>query len=132
MQASPLARFIMALHNESPSSYMPATTLISALLILQMLNANDSFLHKTRWSRKQKLTKLRGLLVNSKVLLAIINSKYLLFKLAVLLNTLSAQVEKYAKNQQPTITLLDECRIFLYSLYQIITTKHQSVDKKGI
>lgn len=132
MQASPLARFILALHNESPSAYLPMTTLISALFILQMLYTHSPFLQKVKWSRKQKISKIRGLLINSAVILTIIHSKYLRLKLAILLNIVSHKTEKYAKNQQPNLTLLDEYRIFLYSLYQFATTKHRSVDKRGI
>lgn len=130
--SSPLSRFLMVLNNETPSTYLPMQALLTAWILLQMLQEKDAFLQKLKWHKSRQLSKLRGLCKDGAVILAVVKSKRLKYRLAVLLNRISILTEKYAKNEQPTIEFLDALRIFVYSVTQFLLIKKRTVTKKGI
>lgn len=130
--ASPLARMIMALNNENPSVYLPFSSLISAVLFLQAEEEGYKLFKGCKWSAKQKRGKLKGWLKNSRVLLNVVKSKRLKFKMALLLNRLDFYERTRSNNQQRHTTFLDEMRIFLYSIWQFVTIPHKSVKIKGL
>ena len=130
--ASPLARMIIALNNENPSIYLPFSSFVSAFLFLMMEAEKSDLLKGARWSRKQKSSKLKGWLKNSKILLSVIRSKRLKFKTALLLNRLKIYEQAFQNNKQYKIGFLDEVRIFLYSIWQFMTIRYKSVAVKGV
>ena len=129
---SPLARLLMVLNDETPSTYLPMQSMLTALILLQMLQDKDVFLQKLKWRKKRQLSKLRGLCRDGSVILSVVKTKRVKYRLAVLLNSLVLLTEKYAKNEQPTIEFLDAVRIFVYSICQFLFVKKQTVTKKGI
>lgn len=130
--SSPLSRFLMVLNNETPSTYLPMQALLTAWILLQMLQEKDAFLQKLKWHKSRQISKLKGLCKDGAVILAVVKSKRLKYRLAVLLNRISILTEKYAKNEQSTIEFLDALRIFVYSVTQFLLIKKRTVTKKGI
>ena len=130
--ASPLARMIMALNNENLSIYLPLCSLVSLVLLTDLLENKSDFIMTTKWGIRQKIGKLRGWIKNSKVLLSIISSKSLKFRVAILLNRLQCCEKHILSNKQLTVGVLDWIKIFLYSIWQFITIRHKSVKIKGI
>jgi len=130
--ASPLARMIMVLNNENPSTYLAMTSLLS-LLYFQQIFADKSFIpYAVKWGNKRKTEYLRGLLKNATILLQIVQSKRLKFRLAILFNRLRLQINNRQNNKQAKMGLLDELRIFAYSIYQFVVIRHRTLSKKGI
>lgn len=129
---SPLTRMIVALNDENPSIYLPFAALISATIFLQMTEEKNELLKGGKWSLKQRKSKLKGWLKNSRVLLSVVGSKRLKFRLAVLLNRVRLYESAFLNNKQCDIGMLDEIKIFLYSIWQFMTIRHKSVTTKGI
>ena len=131
-ETSPLARLLMVLNNENPSTYLPMQSLLALLVFSDMFQNKSPLLKAVKWSKKQRCSKLTGLLKNAGVLLSIVRSKRLKYKAAILLNTAAVLVEKYEKNQQMFLSVLDVLRIYLYSCSQFLFIRKQTVTKKGI
>ena len=131
-ETSPLARLLMVLNNENPSTYLPMQSLLALLTLLDMLQNNAESLKKIKWAKRQRISKLNGLLKSAGVLLAIVHSKRLKFKSAVLLNTVAVLVNKYEKNKQFDTDFLDVLRIYAYSICQFLFIRKRTVTKKGI
>lgn len=129
---SPLARLLMVLNDETPSTYLPMQSVLTALVLLQMLQSKDVLLQKIKWRKSRQLSKLKGLCKDGAVILSVVKAKRSKYHLAVLLNQIVILTEKYAKNEQLTIEFLDVVRIFVYSTYQFLFVKKQTVTKKGI
>lgn len=129
---SPLTRMILVLNDENPSIYLPFAALISAALFLQMTKEKNELLKGGKWSLKQRRSKLKGWLKNSRVLLSVVSSKRLKFRLAMLLNRIRLYESAFLNNKQCDIGMLDEMKIFLYSIWQFMTIRHKSVTTKGI
>ncbi|MBQ8481577.1 MAG: hypothetical protein IJ532_03500 [Alphaproteobacteria bacterium] len=125
--ASPAARMIIALNNENPSIYLPFSSLVSAVLFMAMETEKDDLFKGSKWSLKQKRSKLKGWLKNSRILLSVIRSKRLKFKTALLLNRLKIYERDFQNNKQFKIGFLDEVSIFLYSMCQFMTIRYKSV-----
>ena len=130
--SSPLSRFLMVLNDETPSTYLPMQSALTALILLKMLQEKNAFLQKIKWRKSRQLSKLRGLCKDGLIILSVVKTKRIKYRLAVLLNRIMCLTEKYAKNKQPTIELLDAVRIFVYSTYLFLVTKKRTVTKKGI
>jgi hypothetical protein len=130
--ASPLARMIMALNNENPSIYLPFSSLISAILFLYILRENKPILKGCKWKLSQQRSKLKGWLKNAGVLLNVVSSLKLKFKVALLLNRLNIYGQAFQNNKQCEIGILDEIKIFLYSIWQFVTVRHKSVIIRGL
>ncbi|MBQ8671664.1 MAG: hypothetical protein IJ525_03985 [Alphaproteobacteria bacterium] len=130
--SSPSARLIMVLNNETPSSYLAMTSLISLLYFRKIFTDKTFIPYAVKWGNKRKSQYLRGLLKNSVVLLQIVNSKSLKFRLALLFNRLRIQIDNEQNNKQLTIGLLDWLKILVYSVFQFVTIRHRTVSKKEI
>lgn len=130
--ASPISRMIIALNNENPSIYLSVTSLVSAVIFLQFNDDNLSFIKTSRWSVKQKRSKLKGWLKNSYVLLSIVRSLRLKFKIAQVLNRLVLYEMAFQNNKQYATSFLDETKIFLYSIFQSVTVRRRSITVKGL
>lgn len=130
--ASPTARMIIALNNENPSIYLPFSSLVSAVLFIDMEYGKSDLFKGAKWSLKQKRSKLKGWLKNSRILLSVIRSKRLKFKMALLLNRLKIYESCFQNNKQYKIGFLDEVRIFLYSIWQFMMIRYKSVVVKGM
>lgn len=129
---SPLTRMIMALNNENPSIYLPFAAFISAALFLQMTEKKTELLKGGKWGIKQRKSKLKGWLKNARVLLSVVSSGRLKFRLALLLNRIKFYEKAFQNNKQYNIGMLDEIRIFLYSVWQFMIIRHKSVAIKGL
>lgn len=127
--ASPLARMIMALNNEVPSTYLPMQSLLCAMMWYNLTEQKSPLLQKIKLSAKQKNSKLNGLLQNAAVLLAIVSRKRLKFQMALLLNRLNIILQN---NKQAQTSILDELKIFLYSIWQFIMVRKRTLTQKGI
>lgn len=130
--ASPITRMIMALNNENPSIYLPFISLISAVIFLHLTKEKSMLLTGIKWSLKQRRSKYNGWLKNARLLLNIVSSKRLKFKIALLLNKLLIYEKFFKNNKQFEIGILDEAKIFLYSIWQFITIRHKSVIIRGL
>ena len=130
--AAPAARMLMVLSDESPSTYLPMTSLLTARWLLSELEHKSELLAKVKKTRRFWFGKLRGLLKNAFVILAVVKSKSLKFKLAKELNTLVVMSEKLQNNKQPRPERLDRIKIFLYSCYQFMTIKRRTTQTKGV
>lgn len=131
-ETSPLARLLMVLNNENPSTYLPMQSLLAVLIYSDMFQNKHPVLKNIKLSKRQRLSKLRGLLKNAGILLSIVRSKRLKYRAAILLNTASILADKYEKNQQFRIDFLDVLRIYLYSIIQFLFVRKRTVTKKGI
>ena len=129
---SPLTRMIVALNDENPSIYLPFAAFVSATVFLRMTEEKSELLKGGKWSLKQRKSKLKGWLKNSRVLLSVVGSKRLKFRLAMLLNRVRLYESAFLNNKQCNIGMLDEIKIFLYSIWQFITVRHKSVTIKGL
>ncbi|MBQ4400099.1 MAG: hypothetical protein II830_02245 [Alphaproteobacteria bacterium] len=130
--ASPLARMIMALNNENPSIYLPFSSLVSAVLFLYIKHNNHPILKGCKWRLSQQLSKLKGWLKNAEILLNVVSSKRLKFKIALLINRLKIFQQAFQNNKQYQIGILDEIKIILYSVWQFMTIRHKSVIIRGL
>jgi hypothetical protein len=131
-ETSPLARLLMVLNNENPSTYLPMQSLLAVLIYSDMFQNKHPVLKNIKLSKRQRLSKLKGLLKNAGILLSIVRSKRLKYRAAILLNTASILADKYEKNQQFRIDFLDVLRIYLYSIIQFLFVRKRTVTKKGI
>ena len=129
---SPFARLIMALYDENPSTYLPLTSLFSFLFLLENFEKKSKLVAKLKLSKRQKISKLKGLLKNSTIILSLINSKRLKFRLAQSLNRAKILLKKYENNKQLKIAVLDRILIFLYSMVQFVSVKHKTLDKNKV
>lgn len=130
--AAPLARLIMALNNESPSTYLPMTALLSETLYSTEGVFPVIVTAKLKITSKQRKNKCAGWLKNAAVLLEIVSGKRLKMQLALLLNYRKLQLKYMMNNKQPSKSLLDEVAIFLYSFYQWMTIRKKTLHNKGI
>ena len=130
--ASPLARMIMALNNENPSIYLPFSSLVSAVLFLYIKHNNYPMLKGCKWRLSQQRSKLKGWLKNAEILLNVVSSKRLKFKIALLINRLKIFQQAFQNNKQYQIGILDEIKIILYSVWQFMTIRHKSVIIRGL
>ncbi len=129
---APAARLLMVLNDENPSTYLPMTSCLTAVFFAKAVRNKYPFFKISQYSSKQWSKKLDGLLKNSFILLQIIRSKRLKFKIAILLNTLQIWEKKLQNNKQAEIDVLDRMKIFLYSIYQFITIRRRTITKRGI
>ena len=129
---SPAARLLMVLNNESPSTYLPMTSWLTAFFLMRLIQQKSPFLKNMKHTPKQWAKKLDGLLKNAFVLLGIVRSKRLKFRIALCLNTLQSYVYDLRSNQQRKTDFLDRMKIFLYSMYQFIVIRRRTTTKKGI
>ena len=129
---SPAARLLLVLDNENPSTYLPLTSLFILLFLQEIFIKNSDFIKKAKMSKRQRESRLNGLYKNAAVILALIRSKRLKFKLAILLNTARLHTKRMKNNKQGNPTFLDYTLIFLYSLWQFLVIKRKSVNNKGI
>lgn len=128
----PAARLVMALYDETPSTYIPVSSLLSFFVFLAMFESKNPFLQKVKIRLKQKESKLSGLLKNSKVILAIVSSFRVKFRMAMAFNTAQLLGKNFKNNQQKIPSVLDYIVIFLYSTGQILTVRKRTTTKKGI
>lgn len=129
---SPAARFIMALYDENPATYQPLTSLFSVLLLLDMWHNKSQVVSLVKLSKRQKVSKLKGLIKSAVIIMSLVKSKRLKFKLSITHNTAKLLVKKYEKNEQLKITLLDKILIFLYSCFQFVSIKRRTIEKVKI
>lgn len=129
LEISAFARLIMALYDENPSTYLPLTSLFSAFYLLEVFQNKAPFIKAIKWSKRQRVNKLKGLYKNSYVILQLVRSKRLKFRLAQSLNRAKILIEKHENNKQPEIGVVDSIRIFLYSVIQFIGVRHRTLDK---
>lgn len=83
-------------------------------------------------SKRQKESRLKGLYKSAKVILSLVKSKRLKFKLAIWLNKANLQTKQFINNKQHKLTFLDCTWIFLYSSWQFAVIKRKSVSNRGI
>ncbi len=129
---SPLARLILVSYDENPSTYLPLTSLFIILFLQENFEKNSDFIKKAKMNKRQKESRLKGLYKSAKVILSLVKSKRLKFKLAIWLNKANLQIKLFINNKQRKPTFLDCTWIFLYSLWQFIVIKRKSVNNKGI
>lgn len=129
---SPLTRMIMALNDENPSVYLPFGSLVSAVVFLYLMQSKAELIKGSKWSLKQRKSKLKGWIKNSRVLLSVTRSAKLKFRLALLLNRLDFYNVAFQNNKQCHIGVLDEIMIFLYSIWQFMTIRRKSVAIKEL
>lgn len=129
---SPVARLIMVLNNESPSTYLPMQALLSAILWEKLWRENSPLIKKIHLSKRQKDSKWQGQLKSAEILLAIVQQKILKWRLALFLNRVAIYKCRIENNKQVHPTVLDEIKIILYSIYQFITVRHRTMTQKGI
>lgn len=130
--AAPKARMLMVLNNESPSTYLPMTSALVAAFLLDSLQNKSNLVRKVKWSRRQQISKLTGLLKSSWVVLALVKSKRLKFYAALFLNNLKLQIERFKNNKQPNFTVLDVVMIFLYSAFQFVVIRKKTVERERL
>lgn len=129
--SSPAARMIMVLNDETPSTYLPMTALLSAQWLLRLRAEKSKLIKNMKHSEKQWQSKLNGLWKNAFVLLEIVKSKRLKFKLAQNLAALKLEIAS-GNNKQQKIDFLDRMKIFLYSIYWFVTVKKRTICKKEL
>lgn len=129
---SPLARLILVSHDENPSTYLPLTSLFIILFLQENFEKNSDFIKKAKMSKRQKESRLKGLYKSAKVILSLVKSKRLKFKLAIWLSKANLQTKQFINNKQHKPTFLDCTWIFLYSLWQFAVIKRKSVSNRGI
>lgn len=129
---SPLARLLLVLDNENPSTYQPLTSLFVLLFLQEAFNSNSDFVKKAKMSKRQKESRLNGLYKSAKVILSLLKTKRLKFRIAILLNTANLHTRLFKNNEQHNWSFLDYLSIFLYSLGQFLFIKRKSVNNKGI
>ncbi len=129
---SPLARLILVSYDENPSTYLPLTSLFIILFLQENFEKNSDFIKKAKMSKRQKESRLKGLYKSAKVILSLVKSKRLKFKLAIWLNKANLQTKQFINNKQHKPTFLDCTWIFLYSLWQFAVIKRKSVSNRGI
>ena len=126
---SPFARLIMALYDESPSTYLPLSALFSEMFLSEAFRLKSPLTAKIKLSKRQRINKLKGLLKNAAIILSLIKSKRLKFKLALAVNEAKIRLKKAENNEQPKIGVLDKILIFLYSCWQLMSVKHKTLEK---
>ena len=130
--AAPAARLLMVLNEENPSTYLPMTSLLSAMFLTEAVANKAEILQKLKKTRRFWYGKLRGLLKNATILPAIVKSKRLKFLLAVQINTAALKIDMLQNNKQRPIEQLDRLKIFVYSIYQFVTVRKRTTETKGI
>lgn len=129
---SPLARLIMVLNEEAPSTYLPMQALLSAFWGQILWLEKSPLTKKLHLSTRQKNNKFQGQLKSASVLLAIVQHKSLKWRLALMLNRMIIEKSSVKNNKQAKIAALDEMKIILYSIYQFVTVRHRTMTQKGI
>ncbi len=131
LSAAPVGRFILALHDESPSAYLPAETLCAVLQISNHLQdmrkdaeqlgrcylpqdmmaahdvrASDMFLDKSspalRALTAEITDKLRRMLKDASVLPALLRSRRLKMQIGIILSLTNSMIKKLEKNDALT------------------------------
>jgi hypothetical protein len=126
---SPAARLIMALYDENPATYLPLSSFFSAMFLLDNFQNKTPLVAKIKLSKRQKISKLKGLLKNASIILSLVKSKRLKYKLALALNRLDINLKNTENNKQSKFAFLDNIRVFLYSYWQFISVKHKTLEK---
>ena len=129
---APAARLLMVLNDENPSTYLPMTSFLTALFLERLQMQKSSLIQKLRLSPNQGYRKYEGLLKNAFVVLGIVSSLRLKFKMAIVLNKMKVRIQKILKNKQRTTEVLDRIKIFCYSAYQFITVRKRTTTQKGL
>lgn len=129
---SPLARLIMVLYDENPSTYMPMNALLCLFCYIQMFNENSPILRKAKFYKRQRDSKLKGLVKSSKVILQLVKSKALKYRLAFVLNKGVFLANKFIKNKQVKLGVLDYLMIFMYSMWQFVVIRKRTITKEGL
>ena len=129
---SPLARLIMVLYDENPSTYMPMNALLCLFYYIQIFNENSPILKKAKFYKRQRDSKLKGLIKSAKVILQLVKSKKLKLRLAFTLNKGIFLANKFIKNKQVNLGILDYLLIFLYSIWQFIMIRKRTITKEGL
>ncbi|MBP5215324.1 MAG: hypothetical protein J6039_02065, partial [Alphaproteobacteria bacterium] len=129
---APKARMLMVLNNENPSTYLPMTSALVAFFLLENLQQKTELISTVKWSRQKQISKLEGLLKNSWVVLALVKSKRLKFRLALLLYDLKFRIESFKNNKQQTVTMLDAVKIFLYSILSFVMIRTRTTGKERL
>jgi len=130
--SAPAARMLMVLNNENPSTYLPMTSLLSAQYLFEALEYKDELLRHIRKPHRFWMRKLTGLVKNAAVLLSVVKSKRLKFRLALELNTIICKIDRAQNNKQSELERLDRIKIFLYSVYQLVTIRRKTTGTKEI
>ena len=128
---SPLSRIVLALYDENPAAYQPLCSLFIVYFWLELFGKKSKLTAKVKMSKKQKEHKMRGLYKDSFVILQLINSPSLKFKLAIALKTADIFLQKFANNKQQNLSFIDKIRIFLYAFWWVVSIKKQTVFKKN-
>jgi len=131
-EISPLARLIMVLNNENPSTYFPFASLLLLYEMQKLISDDDILLKKARFSKRQRESVLKGLYKNAAVILALVHGKKLKFQLALALNIAKFRTKSYTKRKRFSLTLLDRRLAVLYSIWQFLFIRRRSTAKKGI
>jgi hypothetical protein len=127
---APAARMLCVLNEETPSAYLPLTAMLSLDMFLNWNEWKSDLPKNFARSDKKQNEKLVGLWKNAFVLLEIVNSKRLKFKLAGLLRRQQLNIQRRFNNKQPQIDFLDRIDIFLYSLYWFIIIPKRTLKQK--
>ena len=86
------------------------------------------FLENHTKNKKQ----LKGLIKSAKVILQLVKSKKLKLRLAFTLNKGIFLANKFIKNKQVNLGILDYLLIFLYSVWQFIMIRKRTITKEGL
>ena len=128
--AAPAGRLLMALNDENPSTYLPMTALLTAEMRFEWIAPAKTRQKILKSSAKKLGRNLDGLWKNAFVILSVIHSKRLKFRLAIFLEELRIKIKRRQNNKQLDMDFLDRTRIFLYSAYHFITIKRRTTNKQ--
>lgn len=126
---SPAARLIMALYDENPATYLPLSALFSAMFLIDVFHNKSPLIANVKLSKRLRISKIKGLLKNSAIILSLVKSKRLKLKLAIAINQAKIMLEKEESNKQRQIAIIDKVRVFLYSCWQFLSVKHKTLEK---
>ena len=126
---SPFARLIMALYDENPATYLPLSALFSAFFLTEAFHDKAPLVAKVKLSKRQRLSKIKGLIKNAAIIMSLVKSKRLKFKLAIAVNQAKIMLFKEENNKQPQFTIVDKIRVFLYACWQFLRVKHKTLEK---
>lgn len=126
---SPAARLILALYDENPATYLPLSSLFATLFLLDVFQSKTPLATAVKISKRKKISKLKGLIKNASVILSLVKSKRLKFKLALAINRTKIILKNYENNKQSNSSVLDNIAVFLYSIWQFMSVKHKTLEK---
>ena len=111
---------------------MPMNALLCLFYYIQIFNENSPILKKAKFYKRQRDSKLKGLIKSAKVILQLVKSKKLKLRLAFTLNKGIFLANKFIKNKQVNLGILDYLLIFLYSIWQFIMIRKRTITKEGL